>query len=301
MAIISDKSLLLMERTRAKLVDTLRHQGVYVEDDAPMDVCVEKIKEIKQLNTLLEFELTGEIYGDENIQVLNPYTFHSQKITKADLPFALTVGSYCFSSNNYLKLVNIPKVELINGGLCNNCSELIIIAMGNAENVDSYYHFTNDNKVKVADIGLLDVTAWEVTPCKSSSLRHLILRRTTSSQTLTSSTYLSGLFNTTGGRLFVPKDTFDYSQLTNWSSKVFNQINLEGSRYEDINWLTNKNIINIIVDNEILDYIPDDEVVSVFKYTEGYDHLYDEDGIEIPENAIIGDYVGKYLTSEVIE
>ena len=47
MAIVNDNYILKIERLRQKLVDNLRHQGVYVEDDTPMDVCIEKMKEME--------------------------------------------------------------------------------------------------------------------------------------------------------------------------------------------------------------------------------------------------------------
>lgn len=323
--IVDDKYVLEVERQRAKLVDNLRHQGVWVEDDTPMDVCIEKMKEIYSVVDL--FNKKQSSLSSEEIISIPPYAFYKNTgIIEVNLPYATKIDFNAFDGATGLKEINAPEVTNLGGGCFSNCSGLKIINFPKATTSMNTNEYIYCNSLKICnraslpsisgngfygitdsliicDLGMIKTLLNPFSPGVKNNLRHLIFR-SDDIVTLPSLGYISNFLpifkaeSTKKGIIFT-NCIIDFSTETNWSALNFVQKKIIGSRYEDIMWSTNRNFVSISVDNKILECIPDDEIVSVFKYTEDFNHLYDENGTEIPDDAIIGNYVGKLLTSEV--
>lgn len=331
MAYINDNEVLNLERVRAELRDNLRSQGIECADDEQMSSLAKKVEDIKSFSKVVEGTLSGDIYYGEETSV--PYAFYNNTLIEtANCPNLTTLGALAFSECTSLQKINLPKLTSMDikssASSLFNLQNIIELYLKNIEatfgtgymlcfnypNIKRYCvpkftgSFPNSGFVGFTKLEIFETGQdWTSNSFPTANkLRHLIFRRKTnpdSPTTLSNSTYITknARFATTGkgGIIFVPRNTFDYTTLTNWAVCNFIQKDIEGSRYENEDWISfDREWFECFVDNESIGEIPKDETVEVFKYTENYTHIY-ANGVELDDDEIMGDYVGVNLTTTI--
>lgn len=296
---VPEERILQLEDYRVLGRNNLRKQGVDVTDN--IDICkvMQKIEDVPSPKKLLHKEITSYI-DDELTDLSTEYFSNNPNLENLEIDNLERISvpiRYCGCKKLYL-----PKITTANSqsqfGYNNNMTKLCLSGLITT----SQSLVTYDDSLKYLDVGLItsmstgSPVAIFTSISNCNNLRYLISR----SETLIPINNTNPLTNTPFGspsgnaKFFIPQVLVgQYSIATNWSTKYFTEISLEGSRFESPYWMKKNNSI-CTLDGNIIE-VNDDETVVIFKHTENIEHVY-ENGVELQDTDLVK---GKTLTSTI--
>ena len=291
--IVHEQQILKAEETRVTLRNNLRDKGVECSDDEPIDSLASKVLNINAPSTLVNKQITEYIDSDlmnltlqyftdcyflqkvylpklANITISNVFT--NSDLSSLYLPSLTTYtgGSFVNGSNNLQKM-SLPKLLTTspNSVAC-EVSRLTMLDIGNVSQLKAaapYRMYSTINSCPV--------------------LKYLILRNDVLVVATNGNILDNTPFKTSTGnaKLYVPQSLVgQYSQATNWSTLFFTEISIEGSRFEETDWIESCNSKCTLDGNEI--EVLDNETVAIFKHTENIEHVY-ENGVELQDTDLV--------------
>lgn len=122
MALITEESLLKMERARAKLVDILKNKDVNVSEDEGMCSLVNKVDKIGKtdlLHSIMDYSITE--FSDEEITNIPPSFFSNcNELYRFYAPNVTLISYGAFMNCSRLKEINVDNCEVIAEGAFRN-------------------------------------------------------------------------------------------------------------------------------------------------------------------------------------
>lgn len=291
---VSEERILQLEDYRILGRNNLRKQGVNVDDNIDIGKVMQKIEDVPSPKKLIHKEITS--YIDDELTSLNAeYFSNNPNLENLEIDNLETISvpiRYCGCKKLYLPKITNTGSQL-QFGYNNNMTKLCLSGLISTSNSLVTY----DGSLKYLDVGLITSmssgspvqTFTSISNC--INLKYLISR----SETLIPINNTNPLYNTPFGspsgnaKFFIPQVLVgQYSIATNWSTKYFTEISLEGSRFESPYWMKkNNSLCNL--DGNIIE-VNDDETVAIFKHTENISHVY-ENGVELQETDLVKDRI----------
>ncbi len=297
--VIDESRILQLEEDRVTLRNNLREQGIGCKDDETLESLIAKVEDIPSPKKVIHKEITSYI-DDELTDLSTEYFSNNPNLENLEIDNLERISvpiRYCGCKKLYL-----PKITSIDSqyqfSYNNNMTKLCLSGLISTSNSLVSY----DDALKYLDVGLITSMSsgapvqMFTTISNCSNLRYLISRSKTlipinNKNPLTNTPFSSPSGN---AKFFIPQVLVgQYSIATNWSTKYFTEISLEGSRFESPYWMKKNNSL-CTLDGNIIE-VNDDETAVIFKHTENISHCY-ENGVELADTDLVK---GKTLTSTI--
>ena len=249
--IISDSSLLELERLRSELVSDLQDKGISISSDATINVAIQKTKNLYPQTQILDRTI-AKLY-DENVTSLASYFMSSSSLQKANFPNAREMKGDAFNGSSSLQYVLLPElVSMVSYSQFKSCTNIKWVYLpkytgGNGNQLcrdcsNLKYYITpkstslqpEDPFFRCASLELVDTKATAINQ-KLYNTSKLILR----SDTVPSLSSTSNIANNdcviyiAQSLISTLKTSTNWSALPNITDRV---LALENSIYEDEDW-----------------------------------------------------------------
>lgn len=293
--IVHEQQILKAEETRVTLRNNLRDKGVECSDDETIDSLASKVLNINAPKDLVNKQITEYIDSDL-INLTIQYFTDCYFLQKVYLPKLANITTSNVFTNSDLSGLYLPSLTTFTGsGLVNSSNNLQKMSLPQLSTTSPNSIACEASRLTMLDIGnvsrLKAAVPYRIYATINACpvLKYLVLRYDVLVVASNGGILDDTPFKTSTGnaKLYVPQSLVgQYSQATNWSTLFFTEISLEGSRFEETDWLENCNSKCTLDGNEI--EVLDNETVAIFKHTENISHVY-EDGVELQDTDLVKD------------